>query len=132
MIRYINAKHPAICWPLLPWFVEDDNTVQEIFLELYGRLEQCPEDTYVDIALDGDRCRAILIAYVSGDEVWIWQARVSKDFKEQKKMFNRLKKWARDKGKEYIRMKTNTDKLERFYERRYNFHKNGDFMELAI
>jgi hypothetical protein len=132
LIRYLNAKHPAICWPLLPWFVEDDKTVQEIFLELYGRLEKQPEDTYVDIAMDGDKCMAILIAYINDGEVWIWQARVSKNFKKQKQMFNRLKKWSSEKDVKYIRMKTSGERLEKFYKRRYRFHKNGDIMELAI
>ena len=101
-------------------------------MELYGRLEKDPDNTYVDIALDGSKCRAVIIAYTSNDYVWIWQSRSTKKFKNQKEMINRLKLWAKHKKAKNVKMQTYNNKLEKFYNRRYGFTKHGDTMELAV
>ena len=134
-MKFIQAKHPAVCWPLLPWFVEGDQTREEIFMELYGRLEQDPENTFVEIALDGDICKGVLIAYNfsnSNDAIWIWQARAAKGFRYQKDMFSHLKEWSKNKNKKVMRMETHNDKLEKLYSRKFGFTKNGDVMECAV
>lgn len=131
-MKFIQAKHPAICWPLLPWFVEGNQTRQEIFLELYGRLEQEPENTFVEIALDDQICKGILMAYVSENHVWIWQARAAKGFAFQKEMFSHLKEWAKSKNKKVMRMGTHNDRLEKLYSRKFGFSKNGDVMECVV
>ena len=100
-MKFIQAKHPAICWPLLPWFVEGNQTRQEIFLELYERLEKDPDNTFVEVALDGDIAKAVLIAYKDGDSVWIWQARSSVSFRHGKVMLRHLRQWAKELEKKY-------------------------------
>ncbi len=130
-MRFIQAKHPAICWPLLPWFVEGTQTREEIFMELYGRLEQDTDNTFVEIAIDGGICKGILIAYNNNDHVCIWQARAGNGFKESKEMFNHLKVWAKGKSG-VMRLKTSNERLEKFYSRRFGFSKVGDMMECAV
>jgi hypothetical protein len=125
-VRYLNAKHPAVCWPLLPWFVEGDQTRKQIFLELYARLEQEPENTFVEIALEGEYCKAILIAYVSGDCVWVWQARASNDFNEGKKMLNNLINWSKNKKINKLKAACSKDKNAKLIMRRFGFKKNNE------
>lgn len=124
-MRFIQAKHPAICWPLLPWFVEGDQTRKEIFMELYGRLEQEPENTFVEVVLDGDMCKGVLVGYVSGDHIWIWQARAKKDFKQGKRMFGDLIAWATRKGKNELRAGCSKNKNMKLFMRRFGFKKDG-------
>ena len=101
-------------------------------MELYGRLEQDPENTFVHVALDEEICKGVLIAYNSKDSVWIWQARAAKNFKYQKDMFSHLKRWAKNKNKKVMRMETHNEKLEKFYKHRFGFTKIGDVMECTI
>ena len=125
-MRYINAKHPAICWPLLPWFVEGNQTREEIFMELYGRLENKPQDTFVEVALDGDICKGILIAYLEDDYVWIWQARIAKDFKNARPMLVSLSDWARTRNITELRAGCSKNKARDLFMRRYGFKKDGN------
>ncbi len=124
-MRFIQAKHPAICWPLLPWFVEGNQTREEIFMELYGRLEQDPEDTFVEIALDSEICKAILIGYVLDDHIWIWQARSQKGFQQSEKMLDDLMSWAKNKNITELRAQCSRNKAKRIFMRRYGFKKDG-------
>jgi len=131
-MKYIMAKHPAIAWPLIPWFVEGTQTVQEIFTDLYTRLSTEPDKVFCEIALENEKCKAVLIAYETPECVWIWQARASRGFKNSRKMFDDLKKWAKAKDKKTMKLSTNNPKMEKIYSRRYGFEKNGDCMEKAI
>lgn len=131
-LKYIRAKHPAICWPLLPWFVEGDQTREEIFLELYGRLEQDPDDIFVEIALDGDICKGILISYVSDDHIWIWQARTAKDFRQPEKLLDDLISWAKQKKITKLRAGCSNDKSMKLFMRRYGFKKEGSEIQRDI
>ena len=131
-MKFIQAQHPAICWPLLPWFVEGDQTREEIFMELYGRLEQEPENTFVEIALDDDICKGVLIAYVSGDHVWVWQARTAKRFNYQKEMFEHLQIWSNDKGISKLRAICYGDKSTKLFMRRFGFKKDGQEIQKDI
>lgn len=131
-MHYLRAKHPAIAWCLIPWFVEGNQTREEIFMELYGRLEQDPDNVYIDIALEGEICKGVLIATKDDDGVWVWQARKSDGFKKSKEMFSRMVDWAKESGATSLRLKTDDGKLEKLYSRRYGFAKSGDYMEKAI
>lgn len=125
-MRYLNARNPAICWPLLPWFIEGNQTREEIFMELYGRLENDPDNTFVEIALDDELCKGILIGYISEGHVWIWQARASEDFEHSKKMLNDLMKWAKDKGTKELRARCSKDRNTNLIMRRFGFTKDGN------
>ena len=103
-MKFIQAKHPAICWPLLPWFIEGSQSREDIFLELYERLENDPDNTFVEIAMEGEMCKAVLIAHAS-DCIWIWQARSVEGFEHSKKMLNDLMIWAKDKNVTEVRAK---------------------------
>lgn len=131
-MRFIQAKHPAVCWPLLPWFIEGNQTREEIFMELYGRLEQKPDNTFVEIALEGGICKGILIAYVSDDHVWIWQARAAKDFRQGRKMFDDLISWSRERGIKKLRAGCSKDKNMKHIMRRFGFEKNGKEIQRII
>ncbi len=124
-MKFLQTKHPAICWPLLPWFVEGDQAREEIFLELYGRLEQDPDNTFVEIALDGEICKGVLIAYTLNDSVWIWQARTAKDFNQSEKMLDDLINWTKTKNITKLRAQCSKDKAEKIFMRRYGFKKDG-------
>ena len=131
-MKYIRAKHPAICWPLLPWFIEGNQTREEIFLELYARLEQESEDTFVEVALEGDFCKGMLVAYILDEHLWIWQARASQGFKHSRDVFDHAVQWAKERGIKAVRMETYDKRFEKLYKRRYGFHKVGKVMERAI
>lgn len=124
-MKYLQAKHPAVCWCLLPWFVEGNQTREEIFMELYERLETNPEDTYIEIALCGEICKGVLIGYIDGDHVWIWQAHAAKDFKKSHKMLNNMMKWAKAKGITRLKAECTKDRNERLIMRRFGFKKDG-------
>lgn len=93
-------------------------------MELYGRLEQDPDNTFVEVALDGDICKGVLIAHAS-DSVWIWQARVSKDFEYSKKMLDDLIGWAKTRNVTELRAQCSKDKAKKVFMRRYGFKEDG-------
>ena len=128
-MKYIRAQHPAIAWPLVPWFVEGNQTKEEIFAELYSQLSEEPEKVFCEIALKGDRCQAILIAKEADDHIWIWQARAVKKFNGQR-MFNDLCDWAKEKGKPVLKAACSKKRASRRFGLTYGFNEvNGEIVK---
>jgi hypothetical protein len=136
-MKYIQAKHPAVCWPLLPWFVENGDTREEIFMQLYGRLEKDPDNTFVLIAMEDGYCHGFMVAYCQEDDVLLWQARTRSPFdklypentdiyKHNNKAFDMLFKWTLKKGKNKVSAICNNERTENLVMRRYGFKKNGN------
>ena len=131
-MTYLYPKHPAICWCLLPWFMEGNQTRQEIFLELYARLEQDPDNTYVVVALDGDVCHGFMVAYKDEDEIWVWQAKALRDFGKTKEVVEHLTAWAKERGATIIKGQCSKDRNTRLIMRRFGFKKSGNTIQRNI
>ena len=129
-MKYIRAKHPAIAWPLLPWFVEGNQTKEEIFIELYNQLSTEPDKVFCEIALKGDMCQGILIAQEKEDSIWVWQARAVKKFNGQR-MFNNLCDWAKEKGKPVLKAACSKKRASRRFRMAYGFDEvDGELIKV--
>ena len=125
-----------MCWCLLPWFIEGKETREEIFLQLYNRLEQDPDNTFVLIAMEGEYCHGFMAAYCREDDVLLWQARTRSPFDElypdkaniyeyNDKAFEILFEWAASKGKKIVSAICHEKRTESLVMRRYGFKKDG-------
>jgi hypothetical protein len=129
-MKYIRAQHPAIAWPLLHWFVEGNQTKEEIFAELYKQLSTEPDKVFCEIALKGDRCQGVLIAQEAKDHIWVWQARANKKF-DGKKIFKDLCDWAKEKGKPVLKAACSKKRASRRFKMAYGFDEvDGELVKV--
>jgi hypothetical protein len=142
-MKFIRAKHPAVCWCLLPWFVEGNQTRKEIFTELYGRMEDKPDDTFVLVAMENGLCHGFMAAYCRDDDVFLWQSRTRDPFDKlypdktkvmqyNEDAFNLLFEWAKSRGKKSASALCTEEKVKDLVVRRYGFVKNGNLITKEI
>ncbi len=122
-----NCKNPEIYPYVAPWMISIENSIVEMCVELKDRLTNSPDDTLCLLAIEDKVCHAVAISYKVDDCIWIWQARSKSGFRHSDFMFDLIKKWAVMKNAKELRIKT-TDRLARFFRRRYKFHSlsNGE------
>lgn len=129
-MRLLNTKNPENVTRIYPWLIPTETkTRMDIAAEIYGRLKEKPDDTFVLIAIENNITRAVMIAYVSECRkrcVWLWQSQSKPGFRYGRLMFDALKSWSRSKRAKEIRMRTNRDKEA--IQRKWGFEslKNGD------
>ena len=105
-----------------PAFVGDKT---EILLELYKRMDEKPDDTFVLVDITDNHLKALLVAYATDDCVFIRQAHKSKDMHNPKLMFFKLCEWARKKGYDKLQLGCEDKRIRRMYKKRYGFHSIG-------
>lgn len=98
----IKTQDPNVSIYLLPWYIEGDMTRFEIGVNLYERLINDPDNTFVSVAVDDNNVKAVLIAYVRDNDVFIWQAKAKPGFKGTREMFDDLIVWAKNKKKDRL------------------------------
>lgn len=128
-MRILNTKNPNDAAKLYPWFVPTDTeTRMNIASELFGRLKEKPDDTFVLVAIERNITRCIVVAYVlSKRVVWLWQSSAEPGFKHSRLMMDALKSWARGKGAKKIGIGV-ADERKKAFIRRWGFKelRNGE------
>lgn len=119
-MRIDRYTDPDISYVLYPWYVEVNQTKEEIGFELYTRLKNNPEETFIIVLSEGLIIRGFLVAYVRYNDVFIWQARTTRP-QYSKIGFNIIVKWAENLGKNKIRIIAGSKTLRRFFSRKYGF-----------
>ncbi len=109
----------------MPWYVEYDRNRLEIGSELYDRLANNPENTFLTIAVEDDKIYAIIIAYVERDYVWGWQSGTKQGFRHSKTLFNSLLEWTKSKNVSKIKCLPNVE-VRDLLRRRYGFCDDPD------
>lgn len=120
-MKIVRTKNPDICYYLVPWFITDEKSAYEIGAELYQRMKQQPEDTYVQVGVEGQQIKSILIAYTMPNYVHIWQARKDKDMNRPRLAFHKLCRWAKRQGYDKLRLATPNKRVRRMYKKKYGF-----------
>lgn len=124
MADYIRVTDPNMAVQLVPWFVPENETVQDMLLFLYDRLANCSDETFLCLGVENDIIKGIAIAYKAGEEVFIWQATAAKGVKPYQvdELFDEIKKWARTIGCRRISCIPN--RAKRIWERRWGFKQS--------
>lgn len=133
-MRILNTKNPDDAIRLTPWYVatERDDRIS-IAAQVYQRLLQKPEDTFVLIAIERDIARAMLVAHVSDASkkvCWLWQVRLQPGFSEGELLFDAVKSWAKAKGCREIR--TGVNGRKKAFERKWGFKPIRDEMRFKL
>lgn len=118
---YIETKNPEVALTLMPWFLTNEQSREDTYLELSERLEENPDETFVCLVLDDKIIKLMAIAYCRYKDVFVWQARKSADLSSKMvdKVFDKLKDWARKKG--FNRISTIPAKPKKVIYRRWGF-----------
>ena len=111
---------------VLPWLVPTESP-QIMIDKLRTRLRR--KTTFCAIAIEDDRTRAVLVAYISGmSHVFLWQARARQGFRFSRVMLEGLMAWTKGKGLRQIRLSATDERNRKLYERRYGFIRDGEEM----
>lgn len=128
-MRLLKTENPDDVAKLYPWFIPTKTeTRMNIASELYGRLKESPDDTFVLVAIERGITRCIVVAYMSSKRVcWLWQSQAEPGFKHSRLMMDALKAWARDKGAKKIGIGV-PDERKKAFVRRWGFKelRNGE------
>jgi len=128
-MRLLNTKDPNDAIKLWPWYLETETENRnDIMSELYGRLKERPDDTFVLVAIERNITRCVVIAYMSSKRVaWLWQSQAQPGFRHSRLMMDALKSWARAKGAKKIGIGV-ADERKRAFIRRWGFKelRNGE------
>lgn len=121
-MRFWITTNPRVAYVLVPWYVPVDQNIEDVFLDVYERLRDTPEETFVCLAIADDMIKGMIVAYCRYKDVFIYQARSQGlASKYVDRVFEGLCHWARGKGYKAItaapRRKGNTKP----YERRWGF-----------
>ena len=119
--KIFRAYNPFISLALVPWYVANDQTPFQIGMELNDRMREEPENTFVLIAMNGEKAEAILIAYIETDHVHVWQARKKSGFRYSGDMFAMLCQWAQDNDISILQCAPAGHAQRRLYRRKYGF-----------
>lgn len=132
-MKIIRIKNPEISIWLLPWYVEDDKTVLEIGMELNDRMQNEPDNTCVLLAVDKGYLKAVLVGYLDGNKLIIWQGKKSKDMNRMHLLGHKLYKWAREHGATKAVLGSSDKRVRRLYKRKYGYHSiGGPLMEKSL
>ena len=134
-MRFWITKNPRVALMLMPWFVEVDQSREDIYLELRHRLTYNPDETFVCLAVESDLIKGMVIAYCRHEDVFIWQARGSKDLPRSivDYAFAGIGHWAKSKG--FSRITGLPNRAKRIWCRRWGFQEsktNKDEVYLEI
>lgn len=128
-MRLLKTKNPDDVAKLYPWLIPTGTeTRMDIASELYGRLKEKPDDTFVLVAIERGITRCIVVAYMSSKRVcWLWQSQAEPGFEYSRLMMDALKSWARGKGAKKIGIGV-PDERKKAFVRRWGFKKlrNGE------
>lgn len=130
-MEFKRITDPKMAVQLVPWFEPEGETLEEMLVFLYDRLENNSSDTYLSLAVEDDLIKGIVIAYRVGIEVFIWQATAIKGVSSEvvDEAFENIKKWARTKG--CSRISGIPNRAKRIWERRWGF-KQSDLNENEV
>ena len=121
MIFYL-PKNPNIALMLVPWFVPVNQKIEDMMLELHGRLTSDPDDTFVCIAIEDNLIKGVVIAYCRARDVFIWQARnQGLTWATVDRVLDGLCRWA--KAKDFDRITTMPNRAAKLWERRWGFRQ---------
>jgi len=124
IVRWTN---PEASLALIPWYIPNGATRADIGLKLYDRLIKYPNDTFVLVAIEDRRIRAVLIGYARKDDVLVWQAHAGLGFSHSREMFSQLCEWAAGKG--YTKLSIETKRSPLAYNRRWGFMITGTYTD---
>jgi hypothetical protein len=128
-MRLLKTKNPDDVAKIYPWLIPTKTeTRMNIASELYGRLKEKPDDTFVLVAIERGITRCIVVAYMSSKRVcWLWQSQAEPGFKHSRLMMDALKSWARGKGAKKIGIGV-PDERKKAVVRRWGFKelRNGE------
>lgn len=127
-MRLLNIKDPEFVIKLVPWFVSSSQSRQDIMCELYQRLKDKPDETFVCMAIENNIGQALLVAGCREDNVGIWQARARAGFGYQKLLLYLLSVWAKSKGYTKLTAGVSDKRRQKFFERKYGFKMCGEGM----
>lgn len=134
-MRLLSTKNPQDIAKIYPWLIPTKNeTRMNIASELFGRLKERPDDTFVLVAIENNITRCIVVAYMSSKRVcWLWQSQAQPGFKHSRLMMDALKSWARGRGAKKIGISVSKTGKKRAFKRRWGFKelRNGE-MRLKI
>ena len=118
----------------MPWYIEDDQTPAEIGMRLNDLMRDEPEETYVLLAEDKGYLKAVLIGFLDGENLLVWQFKKSKDMTTPRQMEKKMYDWARKNGAVRIVLGSKDKRLRRLYRRKYGFTQteNAYTMERAL
>ena len=132
-MKILRVLNPEISVQLIPWYVPDDKTPIEIGMELDQRMREDSDNTGVFVAVKNGYLKAMLIGYMEGETLFVWQARKSKDMDRPRLIFHELCRWAKAKGAKKAQLKSSDKRVRRMYKRKYGFTPlGGPLMERTI
>lgn len=130
-MNLILTKDPAIWAYLSRWYVPVDQSRIEIGTELFRRLSETPDDTFVSIVTEDGKVVAFVVAYVLNEnDVFLWQTRTLPGFNYGKELFDMLVNWTKEKSRS--RIVASTERSIRPLERKYGFKPFGGLIAKEI
>ena len=125
-MRFWVTKNPKVALMLIPWFVPNNQTREEIYLELIDRLTDSPDETFVCVAIEDDLIKGMAVAYCRDKDVFIWQARSDNGMSQEMvdRALGGLAIWA--KGKGYDRVVTGPNCSREVFARRWGMKASKD------
>jgi len=125
-MRFWITKNPRVALILVPWFIEHDQSREEIYLELRHRLTYNADETFVCLAIENDLIKGMTIAYCRSRDVFIWQAITEKGVPHGivDIAFQGIGYWAKSKG--YNRISGIPNRTRKIWERRWGFQKSKE------
>jgi len=111
---------------LVPWFVPENQTREDIYLELIDRLTNTPDETFVCVVIEDDLIKGVAIAYCRDKDVYIWQTRSDNGMSSDAvdRVLGGMKCWAKSKG--YNRLSAGPNRARRVSKRRWGFQESQD------
>ena len=126
----INTKDPKVWGYLYHWFIPYDQDRLLIGAELYHRLTETPDDTYVSIIVEDDAVIGVLIGYIINEtDALIWQAKAKPSLKQSRQILDGFIDWAKEKGMKQI---VAFSDRARSLSRRYGFTLSGNLLTKEI
>ena len=121
-MMFCLPKNPNVALMLVPWFVPVNQKLEDMMLELYDRLKNDPDDTFVCLVIQDDLIKGMVIAYCRAMDVFIWQARNQGLARATvDRVLDGLYHWAKAKG--FGRITTIPNRAAKLWERRWGFRQ---------
>lgn len=123
----IRHKKPKVSIDLIPWLVIVNQKIEDMYLELHGRMTDHPDDTYVCVCYDDDgTIKGMLIAYCRHDDVFLWQAHTDRSVSRVlvDEALEAVIRWAKKKG--YNAITGQPNRALKIWKRRWGFKESPD------
>ena len=120
-MEVIRTSNPDAAFALLPFYVPDNQTREQIAEELFARLCNAPDDTLLVVGRENNKIKFMSISYVHDDEVFCWQAYHDKTVSRKwvDLVFGMIQGWAKVKNKKRITAIPNRN--PKLWKRRWGF-----------